>query len=100
MSCCGIIMSDYSQIPCREIHNTVHTIRIYRRIPRKLKKQQKKYQRMVDATMLAVNEVREMWAKLGVDISEPLSNYPKVTFNTGDEKVYTFEPFSGKLTGQ
>lgn len=94
MSCCETPMPDYSQIPCREVRPMVSKIRLYKRVPRKLKKKQKKYQHMVAATMLAVNEIREAWAKLDIDLSEPLSNYPSVTFNTGDEKVYTFEPFN------
>ena len=39
-------------------------------------------------------EMFQRWSrKLKIDLNEPLSNYPKATFNTGDKTVHTFKPF-------
>lgn len=42
MNCCDLPILDLSQVHCREIAPQIETIRLYRRIPRKLKKIKKK----------------------------------------------------------
>lgn len=79
-------MPPLGNVKCREILNRVQAVRIYPRLPRKLKKRLKKTGGTMSVNFLEIID------KCNLNTSELLGNYAAVKFKISGN--YTFEPFN------